>query len=290
MTIKIEMLRCFTHVAQTGNLADAAARMARTQSAVSMTLKQLEDHLGHKLFEGERKNRLTPLGEQVFTLAQRQLQNFDATVREIETSASAPKGLLRIATIPSIAGRLIPLAVEQLSDKHTGLKIDIRDTDTAMVIDALVRGEADVGFASGLPTLNGIKSRLLFKDKFGVTCAPDHAFAKTTKPIVLSDIAVPGFIGNNLCHLIEEDIVQHALAETNIHLHNTFSLIGMIQTGKWFTILPQTVVRDLPGDLVFRPIDDLTASRSVSSLVAERSSQIAIADEFVEILDALIER
>lgn len=290
MTIKIEMLRCFTHVAQTGNLADAASRMARTQSAVSMTLKQLEDHLGHKLFEGERKNRLTALGEQVFTLAQRQLQNFDATVREIETSASAPKGLLRIATIPSIAGRLIPLAVEQLSDRHAGLKIDIRDTDTAMVIDALVRGQADVGFASGLLTLNGIQTRLLFKDQFGVTCAPDHAFAKSTKPIVLADISVPGFIGNNLCHQIEEAIVQQALSETNIHLHNTFSLVGMVQTGKWFTILPKTVVQDLPGDLVFRPIQDLSARRSVSSLVANRSSQIAIADEFVGILEALLER
>ena len=41
--IKIEMLRCFSAVARSGNLADAAARLGRTQSAVSMTLKQLED-------------------------------------------------------------------------------------------------------------------------------------------------------------------------------------------------------------------------------------------------------
>ena len=48
MAIKIEMLRCFCTVAQTGNLTEAADRLGRTQSAVSMTLKQFESHLGKK--------------------------------------------------------------------------------------------------------------------------------------------------------------------------------------------------------------------------------------------------
>lgn len=61
MAIKIEMLRCFATVAQTGNLAEAAAYLGRTQSAVSMTLKQLEENLGQRLFKSDRKNRLTPL-------------------------------------------------------------------------------------------------------------------------------------------------------------------------------------------------------------------------------------
>ncbi len=78
MSIKIEMLRCFCTVAQTGNLAEAADRLGRTQSAVSMTLKQLEDHLGKKLFEGERKTHLSPLGRQVFDLALKQVRQFDA--------------------------------------------------------------------------------------------------------------------------------------------------------------------------------------------------------------------
>ena len=64
------MLCCFGAVAQTGNLADAAIRLGRTQSALSMTLKQLGEHLGQPLFEGERKNRLFPLGDEVFRLAQ----------------------------------------------------------------------------------------------------------------------------------------------------------------------------------------------------------------------------
>ena len=71
MAIKIEMLRCFCAVAQSGNLSEAADRLGRTQSAVSMMLKQFENHLGKKLFLGERKNHLTALGEQVLEMAQK---------------------------------------------------------------------------------------------------------------------------------------------------------------------------------------------------------------------------
>lgn len=282
------MLRTFSHVAQTGNLADAAHRLGRTQSAVSMTLKQLEDHLGQSLFAGERKTRLTPLGDQVFALAQQQVHDFDATIREIETSASSPSGLLRISSIPSAAGKLVPSAVHKMTTLHGGLKIDIRDSNTAMVIDALVRGQADVGITSSTPNLNGIISMPLLRDNFGLTCAKKHSFATQENPITLNDITARGFIGNNLCQQIELDAVQQALAETSVHAHNMFSLIGMLQTFKWFTILPRTVVDDLPGDLAFIPVRGLDAYRSVSTLISERSSQRAIAEEFVAIMNELV--
>ncbi len=287
MAIKIEMLRAFNHVAQTGNLSEAANRLGRTQSAISMTLKQLEDHLGEKLFEGERKNRLTPLGEQVFALAQQELQNFDATVRQIETSARSPSGLLRIASIPSTAGIMVPKAVEQLTDRHDGLKIDIRDTDTDMVIDSLVRGQADVGIASGQPNLNGVHTKVLFQDLFGLTCAPEHPLAQQKTIIGLADVLAANFMGNSLCRQIEHPDVAQALASTRLHAHNTISLIGMIQTGKWVTLLPQSVVQDLPGNLTFRAVADLRENRVVSTLVSQRSSQISFANEFVEILENL---
>lgn len=288
MSIKIEMLRTFSHVAQTGNLADAARRLGRTQSAVSMTLKQLEDHLGQRLFVGERKTRLTPLGDQIFALAQQQVHDFDATIREIETSASSPSGLLRIASIPSAAGMLVPSAIHKLTTLHSGLKIDVRDSNTAMVIDALVRGQADVGITSAAPNLNEIFSTLLFQDNFGLTCAKQHRFAKQENPITLNDMTAPGFIGNNLCQQIEIEEVQRALADTSVHAHNMFSLIGMLQTCEWFTILPSTVVDDLPGDLAFIPIEGLKAHRTVSALISERSSQRAIAEEFIGIMTELV--
>lgn len=290
MSIKIDMLRCFAHVAQSGNLAEAAARMGRTQSAVSMMLKQFEAHLGARLFEGERKNRLTPTGAQVFEMAQKQVQSFDATVGQIEAVARSPQGLLRVASIPSATGQLIPAAVEAITRAHPGLKVDIRDADTASVIDALVSGQADVGLVSGAPSLNGITRAPLFEDRFGLICAPGHPLATGAGPVELKAVIAAGFAGNNLCQLIDAPQLRAALAETRVHTHNIFTMIGLLQTGKWCTILPQTVAEDLEDGLVFRAIAGLEANRLVSVLLPERSSQRRVADAFAEILRAEVSR
>lgn len=60
--VELEMLRTFVALAEAGNISDAAKRLFRTASAISMTLKQLEQEVGGELFETDRKNRLTPLG------------------------------------------------------------------------------------------------------------------------------------------------------------------------------------------------------------------------------------
>ena len=80
MAIKIEMLRCFAAVARSGNLADAAETLGRTPSAVSMMLKQFEEHLGAPLFESERKSRLSALGRFALDEAMRELDHFERTI------------------------------------------------------------------------------------------------------------------------------------------------------------------------------------------------------------------
>ncbi len=271
MAIKIEMLRCFATVAQAGNLAEAANRLGRTQSAISMTLKQLEDHLGQRLFESDRKNRLTPLGQQVFDLAQTQLRQFDHTVKSIETSAKSPNGLIRIASIPSVAGLVFPSAIADLTRRNPGLKVELRDTDTPQVIDALLRGQADIGVVSGQHRLNGIRQAHLFSDPFGLICAPDHPLALCEKPPAIVDVARANFITNSLCGMIESPEFQMAIAGSKVAMHNTMSLIAMIGAGGWVTVLPKTVVPYMSPNLVFRPITDLSQQRHVYLLMREKA-------------------
>ena len=63
--MRLELLKTFRIVAEQGSLARAADILGRTPSAISMSLSQLEAELGAPLFETDRKNRLTPLGERV---------------------------------------------------------------------------------------------------------------------------------------------------------------------------------------------------------------------------------
>ncbi len=286
MAIKIEMLRCFATVAQTGNLAEAASRLGRTQSALSMTLKQLEETLGQRLFESDRKNRLTQLGEQVFELAQTELRQFDYTIEAIQACAKSRAGLIRVASVPSIAAQVFPIAIRSLTERHPGLRIELRDTDSQQVVDALTRGRVDLGIASGEHSLNDVRSTLLFSDTYGLICAPDHALAQQPEPPSIEQIKTTPFIRNNLLGLIETSAFQEAIADTRVSVHNTMSLTAMVRTGAWVTVLPQSVVRFMSPDLVFRPLQDLPDRRKVSLLMRNRASFPEFCQELWDLLTA----
>lgn len=271
MAIKIETLRCFCTVVQSGNLTEAADRLGRTQSAVSMTLKQLEGHLGRKLFEGERKNRLSPLGEQVFELALRQVRQFDQAVGDIEAVASAEQGLLRIASVPSVAALVFPRVLRHLTQRFPGAKVDLRDTDTQQILDALVEGKADIGIASGHHALNGFHTKPLLQDRFGLVCAADHPLIRQVEPPSIADLGTVPFIRNSLCDLITSPRFHEAIDQADITIRNTHSLITMVRTGNWATVLPQTVAEFIPEATAFREIKDLPDQRQVFLYVKERS-------------------
>lgn len=280
MTLKIEMLRTFCTVAQCGTLAEAAARLGRTQSAVSMTLKQMEDHLNHKLFEGERKNQLTHLGQQIFDIARLQVKQFDQSIDAIERSAQAPQGYIRIVSVPSVAGVILPTAINQTLNDCPGLNIDLRDADSAQVIDSLMNGHADIGILSGSHSLRNMRQVTLFSDSYGVVCRPDHALAMADT-ITLNDIYSHGVIWNALCDRIDTPDVKYLRDNSRLSIHNTLSLLAYVRQKNGVTILPRTAADLFLSGLVFLPITDLPEQRTVQMLYPQKPS-------FPEFLDHLV--
>ncbi|MCH2095191.1 MAG: LysR family transcriptional regulator [Rhodobacteraceae bacterium] len=282
--IKVETLRCFAIVAATGNLAEAAVRLGRTQSAVSMTLKRLEDHLGQRLFETERKNRLTPLGQDVFRLAQQQLRQYDQAIDAIEVAARAPHGVLRLASIPSASALIFPSALETLTANYPLVNVELRDMDSGMVIEAMMQGRADLGVVSGTPSLNGLSRTALFHDRYGVLCRSDHPLALTGQSPTIDQVFATRFVRNALCGLIQAPQVQEALPQTKVTVHNTHSLLAMVRSGPWTTILPETVARAAAQDLAFLPIMGLDDRRTASLLISTRTRMPDLVEHFSRIL------
>lgn len=270
VAIKIEMLRYFCTVAQTGNLAEAAERLGRTPSAVSMKLKQLESHLGHNLFENERKNQLSLLGEQVFELSLNQIRQFDRTVQNIESVAESRHGSIRIFSVPSVAELIFPSVLEHMISNYPGLKIELHDTNTQQVLDAISEGKADIGIASGYHPLNSVRAVALFQDRFGLICASHHSLMTREDLPSILDIDPEQFVRNDLCHLIRTPDFLRLIKNAQVTIHNVHSLIAMVRTGCWVTVLPQLVAQFIPETTAFRPFCDLPDKREVYLYIRER--------------------
>lgn len=267
MTLKIEMLRCFATVARSGNLSDAADTLGRTPSAVSMMLKQLETHLGEPLFETDRKNKLTALGNFVLEQAERELQQFDNTVKAIEGFAKATHGHVRIAAVPSMAGTLVSQVISRHINEFENVDIEVRDMDSSSVLHELARGRIDIGIATLGQHSAAVRSQLLLEDKFGVICAPDHRLARETGPVDWAELENERLIANSLSAGISAEPSLDLHAKALLTAHNLTSIIAMVSNNIGVTILPEMAVRTAQASVLrFRPLADRNVKRQVHLL------------------------
>ncbi len=290
MAIKIEMLRCFAVAARAGNLADAADKLGRTQSAVSMMLKQFEAHLGAPLFETDRKSKLTALGAFTLEEALRELDHFDHIITSIQSFARSQSGLVRVASVPSVATEILPSAVSRFLRDHPNVRVDIRDMDSVAVFRELERERVDIGLATVGETNSSITVRELFSDDFGVVCTADHPLTESRKSVVWDDLVDWPFIANGICAQIENEKFQTILYSSNLMVRNTTSLLAMVLSGIGITVLPRLAVANRQ-DLAFIPINDSLARRRIDILSSTHKSLSPAAESFQKaVFSAAIER
>lgn len=262
MAIKIEMLRCFHAVVDNGNLMQAASALGRTPSAVSMMLKQFEDHIGAPLFEAGRKSRLTALGKMIHAEARRELIHFDKSVSMIDALAHSQAGMVRLAVIPSAANTVLPPVIERFAAAHPEVRIELRDMSSDDVVQALQQEEVDIGIAT-LPNIKNIVKYELFNDHFGVICRRDHPLAADWKNLTWADVVAHRFIANGLCSMVKDDQFTPILQASLMNAPTMASLLALVNEGVGITVLPERALPPSYQDLVFLKLLDTNALRHV---------------------------
>ena len=286
MAIKLEMLKCFAMVAQHGSLSDAADALGRTPSAVSMMLKQFEDHVGHPLFETARKSRLTSLGELIYDEARREVGHFENTVSVIEGIARSEKGYLRLAVTPSIATTILPPVIRAFTAQHPKVQVDLRDMDSATIARELTRQRTDIGIGT-LPEIEGMARQALFSDKFGVVCRRDDPLAQHREDLTWHNMGDHVLIANGLCDLITDPDFAPILAKSRLRVPNTTSLLSLVTAGVGITILPRMAVSELQQELVFLPLVDITERRTVHMVSPRTHLLLPAARAFLSTVNAM---
>jgi DNA-binding transcriptional LysR family regulator len=262
MSIKLEMLRVFRVVAERGSLGEAAKILNRTPSALSMMLAQLEDNVGARLFESDRKNRLTRLGELILAEAVRATDVFASSTEAIARLARSSGGTVRVAAVPSAIVTLLPPVIQRFRTAHPEVRLEISDVDSAAVRRRIRFDDADIGIlsADGGPQTEGLAIK---RDALGIVHDPGgdiarHLAGHDARPS-WSLLSREPLILNPLLELIAHaDVVRHA-AGCNLQAANTTALLSFVRQGLGATVLPESVVHALGRDLGFCvPADPVT--------------------------------
>ncbi len=141
--LESDLMRSFLAVADTGAVTAAAGRVGRTQSAVSLQIRRLEDSIGQPLFTRlPRGVALTARGEQLVPYARRVVALLDeAAIALREKPLTGP---VRVGIPDEYSGTVLPRALAAFDERHEGVEVSIRCDHSQGQMDALARDELDL--------------------------------------------------------------------------------------------------------------------------------------------------
>jgi len=142
-----DLLRSFLVAADTGSFTRAAALVHRTQAAVSMQMKKLEEELECVLFKrAGRGVTLTAEGEILYRYSAKMLDLHD----EALVAVSAPKlnGIVRLGAPDDYAMKHLPGILQEFSVNHPQVQVDVFCDDTPGLAGMLNNGELDLVIAT----------------------------------------------------------------------------------------------------------------------------------------------
>jgi DNA-binding transcriptional LysR family regulator len=142
-----DLLRSFVLIAEGGSFTRAAQTVGRTQSAVSMQIRRLEDVLGQPLLiRNGRGIELTPHGEWLLDRARQLLTLNDEIMASFRSPAVA--GRVRLGTPDDYVLRYLPTILARFSESHPAVEVEVVCSNSTDLVERLQRGELDLALVS----------------------------------------------------------------------------------------------------------------------------------------------
>ena len=141
--LDLDQLQTFIAIADTGSFTRAAEEVFRTQSAVSMQMRRLEERIGKQLFEKDgRTNRLTEEGERLLAYARRMLRLNRETLAAFDEKRL--EGSIRIGTPDDYADRFLPEIMGRFSRSNPRVELSVICEPTVNLVEHVRRGHLDI--------------------------------------------------------------------------------------------------------------------------------------------------
>jgi len=183
--IRFRHLRCFLTIAQKRSVGRAAEALSITQPALSKTLRELEDVLGVRLFERDKKGMmLTKFGEIFMHHAATSISALRHGVDSIKLAQSKGAFGVSVGALPNAMTELMPAAVQQFKSAAPATQVRVVDGDNVRLLDLLRHGDLDivVGRLARPEFMEGLSFEPLYNERIVIVVRPGHPLAGKRSP------------------------------------------------------------------------------------------------------------
>ncbi len=250
MHLELRHLRTLAAVRDSRTLAEAAGRVHLSQSALSHQLRELEERLGCRLLNRDRRPlRLTAAGERLAALADRILPLVAEAERDLSRLVEGGEaGRLHIALeCHSCFAWLLP-TLETYRAHWPEVELDLTASFAFEPLPALLRGDLDLVVTSDPQALAGVSYEPLFRYQMVLVAAPGHRLAQRrwVRPEDLREETL-------ITYPVEEarlDVYRRFLAPAGVRPAQrrtselTVMLVQLAASGRGVTALPDWAVAE----------------------------------------------
>jgi DNA-binding transcriptional LysR family regulator len=267
--MELSQLEVFLAVARERRFSRAAEKLYRTQSAVSQTIRKLEDELGEALFDrSSRQGVLTDAGKVLYDYAEKLINLRGEAAESLTELRELQKGKLVIAANEFTVLYLLPvLAV--FRRLHPMIKISVERALGSHIPDDVLLYRAEFGVLSYEPQEPTLNSIVVYLDELVFVAPPNHPLA-SAKQISIRQLGAESFVAHIVSSPYREKVLQlFKTHKTPLHMDLELPTLQAIKQyvamGNGVALIPEISVETelARGELVRIPVRELQIKRKL---------------------------
>jgi DNA-binding transcriptional LysR family regulator len=284
----LQTLRIFLAVAHERSFSRAAAKVHRTQPAVSQAVRRLESDLGEELFDRSSKNgTLTDAGKVLQNYGQRLVRLAEETESAMRELRDLRRGRVLIGANEAAVHTLLPL-IARFRLRHPQIAIDVRRVPARQIAVEVQQGSLDFGALTFHPTEAGLLDVTVGSDELVLLVSPTHPFARRSQ-VTMEDVAGEATVAHNDPSPARERVLR-LFEQRRIALNIVISLPSLdgikraVEMQLGVALLPRrcAVTEIASGRLVALPVTGLSRKRQMT-LVCRRAHRSHAAEAFLAV-------
>ncbi|MGE3179300.1 MAG: LysR family transcriptional regulator [Vicinamibacterales bacterium] len=262
-------LRIFLAVAEERSFSRAAAKVHRTQPAVSQAVRRLEDDLGEQLFDRSSKTgTLTDAGRVLLNYGQRLVRLAEETESAMRELRDLRRGRVLVGANEGAVHTLLPL-IARFRERVPDVAIDVRRVPARQIAVEVQQGSLDFGALTFRPSESGLLEVMVGTDELVLLVSPSHPFAKR-KQVTMDDVAGEPVVAHNDPSPARERVLR-LFEERRISLNLVISLPSLdgikraVEMKLGVALLPArcAVTEIASGSIVAVPVAGISRKRQV---------------------------
>jgi DNA-binding transcriptional LysR family regulator len=294
MNVNLKLMHTFLLVAENNSFRRAAEISNRSQSAVSMQVRQLELQLGVSLFHRTtRRVQLTREGELLLVCARKAVDELQSALRQIKEAVDIQRGRLSLACVPTLAATRLPYILSAFQRSYPGVTAQVNEVGSVEMLDSIRRQEVDFGIGAHVPNAVEFQFQPILVDEI-YALIPASIDLRPRDGISLAELArVPtlALAGSSALHAMLDKAQKSAGVTLDIkyEVQQVQTQIAMATAGLGVAILPRIAVPATHDPRVRAvPIIDPPLVRELCVVTLRGQTLPPVAARFVDLLRRLI--